>query len=209
MTSSSPIASGFVNRLPFRFHVKLDTIPPSFPTLYHERTICLSNLTHPSTSPAATTTALPPELPPALRSPCPHGLTTRSSFLVFTVILPIPNSSILVLPFTLHPAFSRWVTAVAVNGGKKSWSICESHSVGIGVEVLRQRMLSLMPTAPFRCAVIGVLVHAAQALWVLFIVTAEGKVQTNIRGGHRSIHQLSAFEFILSALEFASAPTAI
>ena len=79
------------------------------------------------TSPAATADAAPPELPPGTKS-LPHGFITFPKKLV-SFEDPIANSSILVLPTEIHPAFSRFSITVAEYGGMKLFNIFEPQVV--------------------------------------------------------------------------------
>ena len=65
-----------------------------------------------STSPAATAAAEPPEEPPGTR-PSAAGFSVGPNAEV-SVVVPIPNSSMLVLPGIVAPAsFRRWTTVAS------------------------------------------------------------------------------------------------
>src|SRR5688572_13768860 len=90
--------------------------------------------------PAATAAALPPLLPPGTRDgSC--GLRVGPKAL-FSVELPMANSSRLVLPTTTAPAATRRSTTVASYGGRHPSRIFELHVVGTP----RVHMLSLRAT---------------------------------------------------------------
>src|ERR1044071_4954383 len=77
--------------------------------------------------PAATAAALPPELPPGTRL-VSHGLrVTRNA--LFSVELPIANSSRLVLPTKTAPAASSFFTTVASYGERKFSRIFDEQVV--------------------------------------------------------------------------------
>src|SRR5689334_9108349 len=90
--------------------------------------------------PAATAAVDPPLVPPGTRVSS-HGLRV-GPYAEFSVLLPIANSSQLVLPMTIAPAFRSRVTTVASYGGRKPFRMREPHVVG----VWRVQMLSLSAT---------------------------------------------------------------
>src|SRR3982751_3597646 len=77
--------------------------------------------------PAASAAALPPELPPGMRSGS-HGLRVVRNAL-FSVELPIANSSRFVLPRITAPAASSFCTTVASYGARKFSSILDEQVV--------------------------------------------------------------------------------
>src|SRR5687768_17528423 len=77
--------------------------------------------------PAATAAALPPLEPPGTRAGS-HGLRVTWKAL-FSVELPMANSSRLVLPTTTAPAASSFRTTVASYGARKFWSIFDEQVV--------------------------------------------------------------------------------
>src|SRR5690606_36665504 len=78
--------------------------------------------------PAATAAADPPLDPPGVRSRS-HGFFVTASA-EFSVDDPIPNSSRLVLPIRIAPAFSNLSTAVAVYVGTNPRRIREDAVAG-------------------------------------------------------------------------------
>src|SRR5437764_1291177 len=77
--------------------------------------------------PAASAAADPPELPPGTRE-VSHGLRVTLNAL-FSVELPIANSSRFVFPMKTAPAASSNFTTVASYGERKFSSIREEHVV--------------------------------------------------------------------------------
>ena len=81
------------------------------------------------TRPAATTAALPPELPPGTRS-VSRGLSVGPK-MELSVVLPIANSSMFVLPTRTAPASFIFLTAVASYCGTQPLSILLQQVVSI------------------------------------------------------------------------------
>jgi hypothetical protein len=81
------------------------------------------------TQPDATQAAAPPLLPPGVRV-MSHGFRVTPKKLV-SVLAPIANSSMLVLPMTIASADRNFETTVASYGGWKSRSILEEQVVGM------------------------------------------------------------------------------
>src|SRR5688572_32575655 len=81
----------------------------------------------PQHMPAASAAALPPELPPGMRS-VSHGLRVARNAL-FSVELPIANSSRLVFPMITAPAASSRRITVASYGARKFSSIFDEQVV--------------------------------------------------------------------------------
>lgn len=110
-------------------------------------------ITHALHWPAATATALPPELPPGERS-CP--LRSRREFLTgpnreWIECDPIPNSSRFVFPATMAPAAPRSSTTVALNGLLNFSRILDAQVVGRShVQMLSLTDIKRPSTADFR-----------------------------------------------------------
>ena len=79
------------------------------------------------TKPAATAEAEPPELPPGTKF-SPQGFFTPPKKLV-SLDEPMANSSMLVFPIDMQPAFSRFLITVAEYGGIKLDNMFDPHVV--------------------------------------------------------------------------------
>ena len=98
-----------------------------------------------SVKPEATAAAEPPDDPPAVLS-ISKGFLTGPKYEV-SVVFPMPNSSILVLPMIDMPVCSRRSTTVAEYGGIKSLSILEAHVVRMPLTQMLSLTAMVLPTS--------------------------------------------------------------
>ena len=100
-------------------------------------------------SPAATAAHEPPEDPPGTCSVF-HGFFVDPNQDV-SVVLPIANSSIFVLPSRIAPAFLRFSAASAEYGGTNPLKILELHVVSIpSVQILSLIAIGTPASGPVR-----------------------------------------------------------